>query len=337
GNLPFLLFTGKGREEVVIDAVDNGVDYYIQKGQDMKGMIAELSHKIKRAIERRRISEELERSRQEMIDIINFLPDATFVRDLSGRVIAWNYALEKMTGISREEMLGKGDFAYSLPFYHERCPLIADMVLEDHPVIDSRYLFFERTGDMITSEVFIPHFNMGKGANLWVTASPLYDAHGEVTGAIESFRDISDHYAVKRDLQISQEMIQGFADIIPVVIYEMDLNYILTFTNQVGYELFRYTREDFENKICILDLIATNDRERAITDLNKTVSGRLSMGQEYLLIRKDKSTFPALIYGGKIIDPDTGKPIGVRGAIIDITERKIGAQALLESQERLAL
>jgi CheY-like chemotaxis protein len=78
GNLPFLLFTGKGREEIVIQAVDNGVDYYIQKGHDMHGMIAELSHKIKRAVERRRISDDLERSRQQMNDIINFLPDATF-------------------------------------------------------------------------------------------------------------------------------------------------------------------------------------------------------------------------------------------------------------------
>jgi PAS domain S-box-containing protein len=337
GSMPFLLFTGKGREEVVIEAVDNGVDFYIQKGQDVKAMIAELSHKIKRAIERRRFSDELDMSRQQMIDIINFLPDATFVRDLSGCVIAWNLAMEKMTGISREDMLGKSDFEYALPFYHDRCPLHADMVLEENPAYRSRDPFFEQTGDTITSEVFIPHFNNGTGAHLWITASPLYDSKGTITGAIESFRDISDHYAVKRDLNISQEMIQGFADIIPVIIYEMDLNYILTFTNRVGYDLFGYTKEDFENKICILDFITLNDRERAITDLNKAVGGRPSTGQEYLLIRKDKSTFPALIYGGKIVDPDTGKPIGVRGVIIDITERKIDAQSLLESQERLAL
>jgi len=51
-------------------------------------MIAELSYRIRLAIERRRMSNEQERSRQQKIDIINFLPDATFVRDLGGRVIA---------------------------------------------------------------------------------------------------------------------------------------------------------------------------------------------------------------------------------------------------------
>ncbi|MFA6226491.1 MAG: response regulator [Methanoregula sp.] len=163
GSLPFLLFTGKGREDVVIEALDNGVDYYVQKGQDMQGMIAELSHKIKRAIERRRISNELERSRQQMTDIINFLPDATFVRDMSGHVIAWNRTLEKMTCISSEKMLGKGDFEYTLPFYHEKRPLLADLVLEENPAIDSQYPFFERAGDTITTEISSPILRMEPG------------------------------------------------------------------------------------------------------------------------------------------------------------------------------
>lgn len=335
GNLPFLLFTGKGREEVVIEAVDNGVDYYIQKGHDMHGMIAELSHKIKRAVERKRIKDDLERSRQQMNDIINFLPDATFVRDIQGRVIAWNRAMEVLTGISREEMLGKGDCEYALPFYHTKCPLLADLVLEKDPVIDPRYVFFQRTGDTITSEIFIPHFKEGSGANLWIAASPLYDAQGTVTGAIESFRDISEQYAVRRDLHRSREMIQGFADIIPVAIYEMDLRFNLTFCNSIGSAWFGLTREDLEKKISILDFVLPEYRERAIADLTNAVNGQQSAGQEYLLVRKDGSTFPALVYGGKITDPDSGNPLGVRGVIIDITERKKQAQDLYESRERL--
>jgi PAS domain S-box-containing protein len=337
GNLPFLLFTGKGREEIVIQAVDNGVDYYIQKGHDMHGMIAELSHKIKRAVERRRISDDLERSRQQMNDIINFLPDATFVRDINGRVIAWNQAMEALTGIRREEILGRGDFEYALPFYQKRCPVLADMVLLKDPAPDSRYRVFERAGNKITSEVFIPHLRGGAGANLWAAASPLYDTNGSVTGAIESLRDISDHYAMKQDLNRSREMNQGFADIIPVAIYEMDLSYHLTFCNSIGQAWFGLSREDFNKEISILDFITPCDRERAITDLQNAVGGRQSTGQEYELTRKDGSTFPALIYGGKIADPETGEPVGVRGVIIDLTDRKKQAQDLYESRERLEL
>ena len=59
-------------------------------------------------------------------DIIEFLPDATFVVDADNKVIAWNRALEEMTGVSKAEMLGKGDLAYAIPFYGERRPILID-------------------------------------------------------------------------------------------------------------------------------------------------------------------------------------------------------------------
>ena len=67
--------------------------------------------------ERKRADDALRRSQRRLADIIEFLPDATFVIDNEGIVIAWNRAIEAMTGISKSEMIGKGDFEYSLPFY----------------------------------------------------------------------------------------------------------------------------------------------------------------------------------------------------------------------------
>jgi DNA-binding response OmpR family regulator len=133
GNIPFLLFTGKGREEIVIEAINNGVDYYIQKGSDLQGMIAELRYKLLRAIERRSIEDALKKSRQQLADIINFLPDPTCVIDINGRVIAWNHSMEKMTGIPRSEIIGKGDYEYALPFYGRRRPVLMDHLLHDLP------------------------------------------------------------------------------------------------------------------------------------------------------------------------------------------------------------
>ncbi|MFA4859363.1 PAS domain S-box protein [Methanoregula sp.] len=54
GNVPFILFTGKGREEVVIEAINNGADYYLQKGGDPDSLFAELIHKLRQAIQRRK-------------------------------------------------------------------------------------------------------------------------------------------------------------------------------------------------------------------------------------------------------------------------------------------
>ena len=130
-DIPFILFTGRGREDVVIQAINNGADFYIQKGGDPRSQFAELTHKLKIAVDRRtkadeilqkniqleEINSRLERaedelrknldevnkkktelaeSREKLQQIIKFLPDPTFAIDNGGRVIAWNKAIEKL-------------------------------------------------------------------------------------------------------------------------------------------------------------------------------------------------------------------------------------------------
>jgi DNA-binding response OmpR family regulator len=55
--LPFIIFTGKGREDVVIEALNCGADHYLQKGGDPKAQFAELRHNIERAVERKRAND----------------------------------------------------------------------------------------------------------------------------------------------------------------------------------------------------------------------------------------------------------------------------------------
>ena len=72
-SVPFILFTGKGREEVVIEAINNGADFYIQKGGDARSQFAELRHKILAALERRRAVDALRDSEQRLpISSISF-------------------------------------------------------------------------------------------------------------------------------------------------------------------------------------------------------------------------------------------------------------------------
>jgi len=68
-------------------------------------------------------------------DIINFLPDATYVIDNEKRIIIWNKALEKMTGIPSSEMIGKGNYAHALPFYGETKATSIDLLFQDDPHI----------------------------------------------------------------------------------------------------------------------------------------------------------------------------------------------------------
>ncbi|HNX18414.1 MAG TPA: PAS domain-containing protein [Methanoregula sp.] len=337
GNIPFLLFTGKGREEIVIDALNNGADFYIRKGTDMKSMLAELRHKLVSAIERRRTETALNESRQIQNDIINFLPDATFVIDTKGTVVSWNNAIEKMTGVKKADIIGKGEYQYAIPFFGRPRPILIDLVHRDHPDLEAGYFYFKRDERTIHAELSIPSLNGKKGVYLWLTAGPLYDLSGNLTGAIESIRDMSDVQKIRHDLSIFRRMNQDFADLMPVMVYEMDLKGTLTFTNSRALELFGVTWDDFNKKINIFDYISTEDRERAASDIRGSVKGTKSTGREYRLMRKDKTTFPGLIYGSPVIDPDTGKYTGVRGIIIDMTEKKEIARTLHEARERLDL
>jgi len=337
GNLPFLLFTGKGREEIVIDALNNGADFYIRKGPDMKSMLAELRHKLLNAIERRRTETALNESRQLQNDIINFLPDATFVIDTKGTVVAWNNAIEKMSGIKKTEIIGKGDYLYAIPFFGKPRPILIDLVHGDYPEIESGYSYFGRRERDIHAEIVLPLFNGRANVYLWLTAGPLYDLSGNLTGAIESIRDMTEIQKIRHDLQISRKMNHDFAEIMPVVIYEMDLSGTLTFVNSLAYEWFGITQVDFDQKICIFDYISPEDRERAARDIRMSITGTKSIGHEYNLLRKDKKIFPGLIYGSAVIDPGTGKCTGMRGIITNMTEKKETSRALYETRERLEM
>lgn len=150
----------------------------------LRGVITDIS-------ERKRAEEALLKTKKQLQDILHFLPDATFVVDTGGRIIMWNRAIERMTGVKQEEMIGKGDYEYSVPFYGERRPLLIDIVLADPDNVEKKYDFVFRTGGAVFAEVYTPVLYGGKGAYLWATASVLYDEWGSTWGAIESIRDIT--------------------------------------------------------------------------------------------------------------------------------------------------
>jgi PAS domain S-box-containing protein len=99
GDIPFILFTGRGREEVVIEAINNGADFYLQKGGNPEAQFAELAHKVRQAVARRK-------SEREITSIFQAVPVGIAV--VADRVLLRvNEHLCTMTGYPPDELVGR--------------------------------------------------------------------------------------------------------------------------------------------------------------------------------------------------------------------------------------
>ena len=143
--------------------------------------------------------------------ILQRLPDPTFVVDHNGFVLFWNQALEIMTGVKAEEIIGKGDYRYSEAIHDVKRPVLIDIAL--HPEIPSEglYSYIERSGDLLKTSIWVD--KVGERRFWSVIAARLYDKNGNITGAIESIRDITSHKMAEEALIIANKKLNLLSSI----------------------------------------------------------------------------------------------------------------------------
>ncbi len=153
---------------------------------------------------RKQAEERLKESERFLTDVINFLPDATFVIDSDGKVIAWNRAIEDMTRVPAAEMIGKGNYEHAIPFYGDRRPILIDLALKPDKRYEGTYVSTERGETVLIGEAYMPAL---KGGDVYLhgTASVLRDSAGNIIGAIESIRDITERRRMEEALRRREE------------------------------------------------------------------------------------------------------------------------------------
>lgn len=189
---PFIIFTGKGREHIVVEALNNRADSFLSKGDDPKTQFAALDTMIRQAISRREAEEALHLADRTMVDIINNLPDATFAIDREGRVISWNRAMEDLTGVQARDMIGKGEYEYALPFFRTRRLMLINLInSSDEELLSFSYENIRRDTQSVVAEI-VGVKKGGAPSVFWSRATLITDRNGNVIGAIESIRDITE-------------------------------------------------------------------------------------------------------------------------------------------------
>ena len=156
---------------------------------------------------------------------------------------------------------------------------------------------------------------------------------GELSEAnIQLQQQITERRQAEVALRESEVRFRNLAELLPETIYEMDEMGNLTFVNQKAFGHFKYTQEDFDQGLKAFDMLVPEDRERAEENARKIANGEHLGLTEYTALRKDGSTFPAMFHSTPITRE--GKPVGLRGFIINITERKRAEEAIWQSEEK---
>lgn len=170
---------------------------------------------------------------------------------------------------------------------------------------------------------------------LWASLS--IDAITDRNGRLIEFRmaatDISKRKHAEEALQVSEKRFRDLAEMLPEAIFETSRDHDLTFANHRAFDLFRFSQEDLEKGVKGTDFIIPEDRDRSRDNMTKRLKDTTLGTVEYTALRKDGSTFPALIHTAPIIRDSA--LVGYRGIAIDITERKHLERKILERNTRL--
>ncbi len=133
-------------------------------------------------------------------------------------------------------------------------------------------------------------------------------------------RDITERAKTEHVLKDNEKRFRELADLLPQMISELDEEGNFTFVNMNSYTTTGYTREDFQRGVNVFQILAPEEHDRARKNIAKALQGERVEGNEYILVKKDGSRFPALTYSSPIVRGN--RVVGLRSVVIDITERK---------------
>jgi len=273
----------------------------------------------------------LEDSQRRLADIVNYLPDATMVIDRAGKVIAWNKSMEKFTGIRAEDIVGAGDYEYAIPFYGQRRPILVDLALNiGDKTIEEQYPSVAREGDTLLTELFVPTFGQ-RGAYIWAKAKPLYDISGDIVGAIETVRDITETRLGEETIRQSAEKYRTLFEESLDVIFITTPGGNLIDINPAGVKLFGYDSKEELLKVDIGDDLYLSEADRHFYRKTIEKEGHVN-GFELTLKKRDGRKVIVSLNATAVFD-EKGKIMAYRGTMRDITNLKLLEQQLLESQK----
>jgi PAS domain S-box-containing protein len=306
-DLPFILYTGKGSEEIAADAISAGVTDYLQKegGTDQYTVLA---NRVVNAVERYRAEREAEHTRTQLEAISENSADAILIIDADSRIRFANPAVEDHFGYTASELQGER-LTTIMPARHR----------EQHLAGIEKYL---QTGERSVNWSNVEFSGLHKdGTEVPVSVSYSefkQDGEPRFLGII---RDISERTQLEAELREREERFRQLAENIREVVWMSDPEKEeVLYVNPAYEEIWgQSTASLYENPTAFLDAVHPDDRERVETTLDTQASGEYD--EEYRIVRPDGER--RWIRDRAIpVKNDAGEVYRIVGVASDITERK---------------
>jgi len=311
GSIPFILFTGKGREEVVIQAINSGADFYLQKGGEPGAQFAELTHKIKQAVSRKRADDAMNKSEAQKLAILNGITTNIAFVDKDLRILWVNKVAAESVKKSPAEMTGYTCYAlWADPAGPcENCPTL-------------------RAFETKQSEHSIMHTPDGR---VWdERGEPVFDENGNLIGVVEIAQDITERKRAEEALRESEETFRVHIENSFDIIFTLDSDGKFIFISPAWERHFGIPVSDVLGKSFVL-FVHPDDIAPLIEYLERVLATGQSEASPAYRVRHADGRWLWFVANGTPYVNTKGERQFV-GVGRDITERKVVEETLLESK-----
>ena len=324
-DLPLILFTGKGSEEVASDAISAGVTDYLQKevGTEQYTLLA---NRVQNAVEARQTATEAERRRHRLEQILKTVPSCVVQLDRDGQFVFANQRAVDVLGLSQSEVK---DRTYNDPEWEIRD-------LDGNSIPDAELPFRQvlETGQPLSDARHKIHWPDGTEKVLSVNGAPLFDDDdGAVESVVCTLTDITDKRARKRDLQETQRRLQLALEASETGVWEWDYETDEVALSDTLERLLGFEPGEFGGTLsAVFDLVHPEDRSEVREQIERAVETDDIYDGEFRLIDANGDVRWGSIRGQPIEADDSTLMVGVHH---DITERKERERDLRITERRL--
>ena len=298
--------------------------------KDITGAITGYLFVAQEITAKKRVEESFRVASLQMSGVIYNLPDPTFAIDREGKVIAWNRAIEELTGVRAVEILGQGNHAYALPFYGDRRPMLVDLVFaEDRKIEGWDYTGVERKRNSLSAETSSMK-PQGRTLIMRGVAAPIYDETGEIAGVIESLSDVTDSRKRDHVIQDTLSQYQAILDYTGSATAIIGQDSTISYINPEFEKITGYVKEEIEGKKRWMDFVIPEDADRMRLYQSRIGQPNAPSTGEFRFIRWDGQVRNGYVTLALI--PDMNKFVF---SILDVTDKIQAEDACQRANKKL--